>query len=424
LCDYVNHLRFVHNAQTIVSSTVLYLVISSWSLAPELISDLKQFLGLSQKTRAAAEVPELLGDLIPQVRMSHMEFSAKLSSKIRHVVRTTTPFRSRPLTSPPEESAPIGIQWNDLKDQEWMVETLGKPEDSLSEIQVWLDKWKRCLPSLERELRDRRRLVRRRGRRPSSFHVRRLTAPQVRVSVADWPAGANSVQAVTEIKVYVPDRWSSIHACRGFVPKDAGPENFTHDYEWRLTRVRRTFGPHRFDIQARNFSLPAETFDSFPTLRQELNSIADLSPADALAWAEEKKVAGIRGRTPRFFGATIRGEHLGYVGPLLIVALHLYLLMMLHSVSGHSTREGTTAHTQLPWAATIKKPLPKLFSIVTLTVLPTVATALSMYRLTTVNLLVIVIVALALSAFGIGIFVLAPKLGQYANATADNSAQS
>jgi len=424
LCDYVNHLRFVHNAQTIVSSTVLYLVISSWSLAPELISDLKQFLGLSQKSRAAAEVPELLDDLIPQVGMSHVEFSAKLSSTIRHVVRTATPFRSRPLTSPPEESAPVGTQWRDLKNQKWMVETLGKPEDSLSEIQVWLDKWKRCLPSLERELRDPRRALLRRGRRPSSVDVRRLTAPQIRVSVADWPAGANSVQAVTEIEVYVPDWRSSIHACRGFTPKDADPENFSHDYEWSLTRVRRTFGPHRFGIQARNFSLPAETFDSFPTLRKELNSIADLSPADALAWAEDKKVAGIRGRTPRFFGATIRGEHLGYVGPLLIVALHLYLLIMLHSLSGHSPREGTTVHTPLPWAATIKQPLPILFSFVTLALLPTVAIAVSMYRLTSINWYFAVVASIPMLAVGIWIFVLAPKLGQCANATSDNNAQS
>lgn len=300
-----------------------------------------------------------------------------------------------------------------------MVKTLGMPEDSLSEIKLWLDKWHRCLPNLKRELSDRRS-----GQEPSFFEMRRLTTPRFRVSVADWPAHANSIQAVTEITVYVPAWWSSKYACREFARKGAGPENLSHDYEWELTRVRRTFGPHRFGIQVRNSSLPAETFDSFPTLRQELDSIADLSPADALAWAEEKRVAGIRGRTPRFFGATIRGEHLGYVGPLLIVALHLYLLIMLHSVSGHSPWEGTTAHPPLPWAATIKKPLPILFSFVTLTVLPAVATALSMYRLTTFNLLVIIFVALALSGFGILIVVLAAKLGQWANVTSDNSAQS
>lgn len=386
---------------------------------PELIDELKQFLRLSQKTRAVAEGRELLADLIPHVRVSHAEFSAKLSSSIGHVIRAATPFRSRPLTPAPDESAPIGTQWKDLKDQKWMVETLGMPEDSLSEIKLWLDKWQRCLPNLERELSDRRR-----GREPSLFDVRRLTTPHVRVSVAEWPARANSVQAITEIKVNVPEWWSSRHACLEFAPTAAGPENLIYDYEWRLTRVRRTFGPHRFVIQTRNFSLSAETFDGFPTLRQELNSIADLTPADALAWAEDKRVAGIRGRTPRFFGATIRGEHLGYVGSLAIVALHLYLLIMLHSLSGHSPREGMSVHTPLPWAATIRRPLPILFSFLTLTVLPAVATALSMYRLTTINLLVIVIVAFALTAFGIWIVVLAIKAGQWGNVTADNSAQS
>ena len=75
--------------------------------------------------------------------------------------------------------------------------------------------------------------------------------------------------------------------------------------------------------------LPESTFDGYFHLERDLDAIAEFTPTAALEWALGQQVAEIQGRQPRLFGTTIRGEHLGYVGPLAILLLQLYLLINL-----------------------------------------------------------------------------------------------
>ena len=47
MSDYLTHLRFVHNVQTIICLTIIYFVWSSWTSGTELLGELNRFLQTS-----------------------------------------------------------------------------------------------------------------------------------------------------------------------------------------------------------------------------------------------------------------------------------------------------------------------------------------------------------------------------------------
>ena len=110
--------------------------------------------------------------------------------------------------------------------------------------------------------------------------------------------------------------------------------------------------------------LPPSAFDMYPDLQQELDddkAFASLTPNEALAWARTQQVEGLRGRDPKFFGTPIKGEHLGFVGPVAISILHVYLLIMLCNLR-ISIRKGSFDPTLLPWVATSKELVARAYS--------------------------------------------------------------
>ena len=186
MSDFVNHLRFVHNTQTILSLTIMYLVWSSWTSGPELRSDLDRFLRTAEAARAVVEMPERLAGLVPEMPNPHLVLSAEITSTLGYRVLAVNPLRIRLVTSIPNNTSTVGAQWRALQDQEWILQKLGNPEDDLSEVGAWLDERKPYLLRLNRELHAARRRLGR--QRPSARDIRRLTTPILLPSVIDWPA--------------------------------------------------------------------------------------------------------------------------------------------------------------------------------------------------------------------------------------------
>ena len=179
-----------------------------------------------------------------------------------------------------------------------------------------------------------------------------------------------------------------------------------------------TFGPYRFVIQTDTVRLLPSAFDEYPYLKRELEAIADLTPNDALAWAAGLQVDGIRGRDPRFFGTSIRGEHLGVVGPVTMIVLHLYLLIMLYNLR-ISIRKGLFDPTLLPWVATMKQSAAIGYSCVTVGVLPAVTVGLALWRLTTAGHLFILAGTLIPLVIGGILIALGQEVGQRVDAVVE-----
>ena len=366
---------------------------------------------MAQVTRQVVENPEHHPILAPAIRNYRTLLNRELFDTIGHRVMAIAPSRIQSVTSLLEESAPIGTQWQELQGHQWILQTLGTSQESLTDVRVWLDRWRRCQRYLERGLRA---LQERPGldlqRPPSSAEIRELTTPVVDLVVTDWPENSNFVSAAVEVAVYVPARHRSLHPCRRDAAEIPDPGDFTRDDEWGLFVERKTFGSYRFVVRTDTIRLPPSTFDRYPFLEQALNTIGEFTPSEALNWAEKQQVARIRGQDPRFFGTNIRGEHLGYVGPVVIFVLHVYLLITLHSLLSYVQRESRPAGPPT-WLATMKRTWPRLFSFLTLAGCPTVAVGLALWRLTRIHPMGLVLLPFLLFVLGIWIVVLAERLG-------------
>ena len=427
MSDYLTHLRFVHNVQTIICLTIIYFVWSSWTSGTELLGELNRFLQTSELVREAVESRRGPSYLLPGRRTNRNSIRNEIFNMTGLLLSVNAPATVRSLTTMPDESAPIGVQWEALHEQEWLRQWVGTERDSLTDVGRWLnERWSPCSQhlrlALDRQQRDPRRLERLRRRDPraelprdsrlTGSEINRITTPEIYLTVAGWLDSADTITALVEVVVLVPQSFGFVHSCRGApnnVP-DAG--EFTEHDEWELFAERKSFGYSQFPKESEVVRLPESTFDGYFHLERELDAIAEFTPTAALEWALDQQVAGIQDRQPRFFGTTIRGEHLGYVGPWATLLLQLYLLINLWALM-IQVQKGSHVPDVVPWLPAIKKPLPIIFSSITLAVLPSVAAGLALWRLTPTSLPGLVIWSAGLSFLGMGAIFLALRLGAY-----------
>ena len=414
MSDYLSHFRFVHNTQTVLSLAIIYLIVSTWTSGTELRRDLNGFLRTVEVARAVVETPERLADLIPDLPNHHAALSAELATATGHAVLTVAPLRIRSVTSLPDESSPIGTQWQGLQNQEWILQTLGNPEDDLTEVRAWFNERTFDQEPLSRT-------VRRRDPRIHDQDIRELTRPILLPSTTDWPADSSSGLAVLELEAYVPVLPSRTRKRCEDVTGIARYRDPRWDVELGLIIDCTTFGPYRFATQTDTVRLPPSAFERYPYLQRELAAIADLTPNDALAWAAGLQVDGIRERDPRFFGTPIRGEHLGFVVPVAMIFLQFYFLIMLYNLRVFG-RKGSFDTTLPQWVVTMKQWHAMVYSYATLVVVPAATVSLVLWRLTTIDRIFILAVTLIPLGIGIWIVRLGQEVGQRDDATTAGAA--
>ena len=327
---------------------------------------------------------------------------------------------------PPQSAADVDVQLDDVGQQQRESAVHGRAGRERAcdlpvaeDVGAWLDdRWRPCLRYLRDTLDRRARRdprASRRLRRLSSRDVARLTTPEVHFTVTDWPESADTVSALVEVIVHLPQQDGSIHNCRTVGNNVSDVGDLTADNDLGLFVERKTFGFRRLATRTELVRIPPTTFDDYPNLERELESIADLTPTAALNWAVDQQVAEIQDRDPRFLGTTIRGEHLGYVAPWAILFLHVYLLVNLYGLRGQiqNVSQGTTVIT---WIAAMKQPWAILFSSLTLVVLPVVAAVFARWRLTPIGRTDLLVWMLVLFAFGVGTMILAQSLQRQGDA--------
>ena len=408
MSEYFAHMRLVHNAQTLIGLTVIYLVWSSWNSGTELHSDLTGFLRTVQIAGQIVENPERLDVLVLETQDYRTSLNRELSDTLGHpIVAHVSSLPIQLLTPFPEESAPIGTQWQDLQNQRWRVSRLIAPSGDLEDVRVWLEAWHRCLPVLRRHLRE--------LRTSAGAASRRFTTPMLLLQVVDEePAVSGVVSIMVDARVYLPQRGGFVHPCRRSAASEADFGNFTRDDDREILREQKRFGPHPFAVQHDTVGLPPSTFDSYPYLERTLDTIGEFTPTEALIWAAEQQQEGLRGRDARLFGTSIPGEHLRYVGPVIIMGLHLYMLVTL---CGLNSQKRLRQQDPLPWLAAMPSLWPTVFSGLTLVVVPAAALGLILWRLTTVPVSLAFVLVTLSAGIGSLIVVWARRLGLQSGGT-------
>ena len=262
-----------------------------------------------------------------------------------------------------------------------------------------LEERRRQLFFLDREL-DNRREIDYILRQLSELEIDRLTLPILLPSVIEWPPERESGIAIIELDVYIPMLRSHARSPCKDLTRIAKYRNLRRDLELGIRFECMTLGPYRFFAQTETIRLPPRVFERYAHLQREIESISGLLPNDAIERVATLQLRGLRGSNPRILGTTVRGEHIGFVGPALISIVQFYLLLMLYLLL-HSVQRGSISSSFCPWVVLMQGPVAKWFSIVTLVFLPTIAASTPAWRLTTADWYLPIVIAIVLLAFGI-----------------------
>ncbi len=367
--EYFTHMRLVHNAQTLICLIALYLIWLGWSPATELYGDLVAFGDMARKASQAVDRPSNLDDLTPDMPDHKAALHRQLRTALGPVyivdphslpIELLTPF-------PQASSVSVPILWQELQNQRWRVpERLTVPRNVLDEMRVWLDEWHRCKSALAQQLYA--------LPGPTRVDPSRYTTPTVRVAIFAGRRRSDVVSVTFQIAVYSPGLRR--HYCRG----DSRADFYDRDSELRVTREYKRFGPLYLRVQSRGLSLPVSLFDRYRYLKVNLSQIGERTLEEALAWAAEQQGATIRQRDLRFVGTRFTGEDLGIVLPFVVMTLHVYMLVMLHTLNSGDRGQ---FDGPIPWLVATPSTLALVSSVFTLALLPAGASGLALWRLTT-----------------------------------------
>ena len=383
MLEHMKHLRFVHNAQTILCLAVTYLIYSSWTSGPEVLGDLDGFLQTMQRARRVIEEPEHITLLVPSVENARDRRSRELSAILQHEVTLIAPFVLEATTPLPAESAPIGRQWTALQEQQWTLMEIEITDQDFRDVRDWYarwyDRWGVCVLYFERDRRPRRDRF-----DPRSPHQtrRRSAPPEFRIMVSEWGENPNVVSAMIELIVYVPE--SRRHpSCR----RSSNPRDYRLRDEWILSSEAERFGPYQLSVRSDTIQLPRSTFSRYHYLQTALDSIGHCAPNEVREWAMTNRTSEIREREPRLFGTLIRGEDVGVVGLGATLAVHAYMFFTLLSLRySHDPRIATDR--PFLWMGAMRTWIPTMFTFVTLALCPAVVVGVALWRLTSFGTLV------------------------------------
>jgi hypothetical protein len=104
----------------------------------------------------------------------------------------------------------------------------------------------------------------------------------------------------------------------------------------------------------------------------------------ALDWAKNQRTEELRSRNPNLFGIEIKGEHIGYVGPLLTGCFLMYLfsfLIQLHKAVIQDAQLLAASEGLSSWIGMMKNPPAMVITWISLIVGPVAAVMLPLWRL-------------------------------------------
>ena len=353
--SYLEHIRTVHFSLIIVLATLSYLVITNWNSSNELLDQLQK---LTQTANNLSD-DSLRGNpenLRPVLGISLDRPEGQLQRQVSVALGQSTEFKEGTnaflyagvqLLPGATTNRTLFQLRTDLESTTWFALTASDVTNfnagDVAAIKTWMASRNSASGYIGFA---------------SEFSMPSNTQPNTALA-----EGSLRVSAI--LPTYGPE---PVHPNKrqGFEPLRITPTDLA--YEPCLTALRATFV-----ITNISCHLPPGWFTShFPALERSWHSVRGLSLLNAKTWARAQRVAGLKGRTLDLIGFEIKAEHIGWIGPAVVVVLLLYLGLYLSELKGLKASRPKL----IPWVGAMKGDLFCVLNLMTFILLPGIVTGL------------------------------------------------
>lgn len=362
----LKHVRVVHLSLVLVSTTILYLVVSAWTDAPELLKEVELFENYTN---------EISLDERFFVEMMDKDWVKSRADKIFGVLQTeiNCEFEAdKQLTPVNLVKKSMHLLQQDEQDKTW-------PRTPSSTLQSW------------RKTLDRKR-----------WRIAFISEVDIGPDIKNWiesntgldVGGGGTYGGSGPVLTDLELKWNTMNNTqrelelhlqinRFFVPADAQVVLPTTDLHPLHSIFSVTVGTG-LEEEA---SLPTSWLkDNYPLLNDKWDDLNGYTFSHALESTRSKITGGLEERDPNLLGITIHGSDIGYVGPILIFVILLYMLAHILNINRHfavhaiGNNNKEWRHVLLPWVGAMPGFLPRLLSAGTIAILPAVVVWWAMWR--------------------------------------------
>lgn len=375
LIGELKHVRFVHFSLMLISSVTIYLVLTSWTNAPETRKELEAF----QRTMHTLSADDSSETRLDFVEIMPKDWRDSRSEELLNIVKEAI-----------SEEFKVSI------DKKLEAKILKK-----SIRLVPIDNHERAWPDMTfSTLEDWRTAA-----ETKKWHIQKILKvdinPDVEQKMRDWIASNTSIKTVAggtwfgeqPVLVDLTTDWDygngtqkelklQLRISLHFVSGDE--QGFMHDAK---------FGHEDGEFAAmcktaieKDIALPKEWFQhEYPLLTAKWNYLKGKTLSDAIESIEEEITARLEERRTNLFGITVHGPDIGYAGSIVIFIVLCYMLVCLLNIRSY-LKSHTSAKIKgceiavSPWIGAMSGIPARLLATVGLALVPALAVFCSIWR--------------------------------------------
>jgi len=399
----LKHVRFVHFSLMLISSVTIYLVLASWTNAPEARKELKAF----QRTMHTLSADDSSETSLNFVQIMPKDWRDSRSEELLNIVKEAIP-----------EEFKVSI------DKKLEAKILNK---SIRLVPV--DNRQRAWPDMASStMKDWRTAA-----ETKKWHIQKILKVDINQDVTqkmrDWIESNTSIETVTggtwfgeqPVLVDLTPDWDygngtqkelklQLRIGLHFVSSDEQGVM----YDAKLGHEDGEFAAMCKTAIEKDIGLPREWFQhEYPLLTDKWNYLEGKTFSDAIESIEEEITARLEERRTNLFGITVHGPDIGYVGPIVILIVLCYMLVCLLNIRSY-LKSHTSAEIKgreiavSPWIGAMSGIPARLLATVGLALVPALAVSCSIWRVLGQE---VVSIIFGIGAGGIGLYCV--YLGNY-----------
>ncbi|MBI3819466.1 MAG: hypothetical protein HY286_12290 [Planctomycetes bacterium] len=389
LFDQLEHVRLIHFSILLVSGIVLYLVLESWTDAPELSGQLKTLQKIISEPRELARI-------LPPILESNAEpIEERIAAELAKTFRANIHV----------DAGILGDPKNPLLSRE-----LGSKFVHVINFPSKVDSMRMRIADVESAL----------AASPVPVEIVEDIKPLNDGVVLE---GSSSVFTIVTsdplLTDFVPQAWpnggdqGSARIEFTNITTATDIEHGMSTTSEKITSVEVTFTTTRVDPRLSSDWIRR----IFPAIESNWNEVRGLSIQGAQRWTIAHHADKVRSGTSSFIGFEIKNEYVGIVGPALIFCLLIYCITyVLHLLKFPcivKSTEGTAVGVVSPWIGAMSGVVPIIVNCSTLVLIPGLATFLSIARLQVASWPVAMIATGFIGVAGIFVFIRGLSLCSY-----------
>lgn len=343
LREDLRHVRLVHISLIAVSFTIIYLVLSHWVDAPELVQELKQLEACVANFREGKIDPQAVG---PQLQSLLWDSAVTTEEAL---------------------TQEVGLRWaqsHQIAPIFWVDVPQPNPFSNANTVE-----------EIQRAAAQFHFIV----KVPTTFRLVDLK------QLGPFESATSGTPIVRTIGLVALESPGSVRLTVSTHHVDLGaPESPTGT---TVLIDQRSFVVH-CDLQAKDFALGGTWFDSrFPHTSRRVGEVRRKSVKEAIVWSEEQRLLPLEKTKIVFLKLEIEGSHAGYVGMTLLTVLLFYLLSLLANISIAKSRKVRSEMDLIhvggvsPWIGAMDAWSARILSWASLGLVPPTAVFLAVWRL-------------------------------------------